>query len=65
MINKELRNKVTFNVDPTPEADIKGTGHREFWITSVDLDRPKPSYATDPSPEQRPLTPLPHLPYHP
>eukprot|EP00967_Tisochrysis_lutea_P140199 scaffold255857_cov17-Tisochrysis_lutea.AAC.1 len=62
----ELRNKVTFDASPTnPQADITGTGSCKFWITSTDLVRPKPSTQHIPTPEQRPLAPLPHLPHHP
>ena len=64
-LDTELRNKATFDMNPTkPQVHINGTGRCEFWITTVDLIRPKPSNATDPNLEQMLPTPLPCHQYH-
>ena len=39
-LDTELRNKVSFDLSPTnPQADIKPTGHCEFWTHNIDLVR--------------------------
>ena len=36
--NVDLRSKVTFDIQPTnPQADIKATGHCEYWISTINL----------------------------
>ena len=42
-LDTELRSKVFFDINPTnPQADIVATGSCEFWVTEVDLVKPKP-----------------------